>query len=428
MINLKKKRIAAILSMLLVLLINANVLAAATTSNTAVAEPLINGVTAITIDLQTNEIIYAKGVDQKMYPASTTKLMTALLFAENKKKTDLISYSADAKSQPEFSMNLNLKPIALNETMSGKDTMLALLLYSANDAAYMIADSVSPNSAAFITKMNDKAASLGLKNTHFVTANGLPDPNHYTTAYDLSVIAKTAFANDWVREAMGTQSATVTTSGGASMELTNRNKNLGKDGCIGGKTGYTTAAGKCLVAVYERDGRKILGVVLHSVYDAEDTFVFNDMKKIIDYSYAVKPTTLHAAGSVIKTEKVTYKPLGFIGPVKTIDVPLVSKTAVSYYENDVNKAELKETYKFNEMKLSALTGSKSIGSLSVTVRDSVDTYDLYSTLSFFDLLKANILLYAGLLAGLILLAAIIILIIKKISGRGRKGRGRTYYY
>ena len=89
------------------------------------------------------------------------------------------------------------------------------------------------------------------------------------------------------------------------MLVENRNKLLGLDGCLGGKTGYTSDAGKCLVAVYERDGKKILGVVLKSVYDAEDTYVFNDMKEIIDYSYAVKKTTLHAANSVIKTEKIT---------------------------------------------------------------------------------------------------------------------------
>jgi len=424
--KLKKKKFAAILSLVMVLLLNANVPAVAAAANPT--EPVINGKAAITIDLQTNEIIYANNIDAKKYPASTTKLMTALLFAENKKKTDVITYSADAKAQPEFTMNADLKPIAVGQTMSAKDTMLALLLYSANDAAYMIADSVSPDSAAFITKMNEKAASLGLKNTHFVTANGLPDPNHYTTAYDLSVIAKTAFANDWVRETMGTQKATITTSGGASMDIENRNKLLGQDGCIAGKTGYTTDAGKCLVTVYERNGRKILGIVLQSVYDANDTFVFSDMKKIIDYSYSVKPTTLHAAGSVIKTEKLTYKPLGLIGPSKTMDVPLISKTDVTYYANSINTAEQKETFKFNDIKFSTLTGSKSIGTLNVTTRDSVKTYEVYSSLSVFDIVKANFLLYAGLPLGLIFLAAVIILIIRKIRGGRNRGQGRTYYH
>lgn len=424
--KLKKKRIAAVLTMALVLLLNSNapsVVAAADPS-----EPKINGKSAITIDLETNEIIYALEPDQKLYPASTTKLMTALLLAESKKKTDLLTYTASAKAQPEFSMNLNLKPIAVGETMSAKDAMLGLLLYSGNDAAYMIADNVSGNAAAFMDAMNKKTAVLGLKNTNFVTPNGLHDANHYTTAYDMSVIGKAAFANDWVKEAMGTKQATITTSGGASMLVENRNKLLGLDGCLGGKTGYTSDAGKCLVAVYERDGRKILGVVLKSVYDAEDTFVFNDMKAIIDYSYSVKKTALHAANSVVKTEKVTYKPLGFVGPDKTIDVPLVSKTDVTYYANALNKAELKETFKVGDVSLSTLTGSKSLAAMTVTVRDSAQDYEMYSTLSVFDLIKANILLYAGLIVGLILLFAVIILIVKKIRGGRNRGRGRTYYH
>lgn len=412
--------------MALALTINANAFAAGTAATTAEPSLFSQDESAITIDLQTNEIIYAKNIDQKRYPASTTKLLTSLLLAESKKKTDPLTYTTSAKSQPEYSLNTNLKPIAVGETMSAKDAMLGLMLYSANDVAYMIADNVSGSSTAFMAKMNEKIASLNLKNTHFVTPNGLHDNNHYTTAYDLSVIGKTAFANEWVREAIGTKQATITTSGGAVMTVDNRNKLLGQDGCLGGKTGYTSQAGKCLVAVYERDGRKILGVVLHSVYDAQDTAVFNDMKSIIDYSYAAKKTTLHAGGSVIKTEKVSYKPLGFIGPVKTIDVPLVSKTDITYYANDVNKAELKETYKLNSVSLSTLTGSKSISTMTLTVRDSAQNFDMYSGLSFFDILMANIFLYGGLLAGLILLVVIIVLIIKNAGGRRKKGR--TYYY
>jgi D-alanyl-D-alanine carboxypeptidase len=424
--RLKKKRIAAILSLAIVMLLNTNAPSAAAAANPAVPE--INGKAAITIDLQTNEIIYSKELDQKMYPASTTKLMTALLLAESKKKTDLLTYTASAKAQPEFSMNLNLKPIAVGETMSAKDSMLGLLLYSGNDAAYMIADNVSGNATAFMDAMNAKTASLGLKNTHFITPNGLHDVNHYTTAYDMSVIGKAAFANEWVKEATGTKQATITTSGGASMLVDNRNKLLGLDGCLGGKTGYTSDAGKCLVAVYERDGRKILGVVLKSVYDAEDTYVFNDMKEIIDYSYAVKKTTLHAANSVVKTEKITYKPFGFVGPDKTIDVPLVSKTDVTYFENAVNKDELKETFKVSDVSLSALTGSKSLAAMTVTVRNSAQNYEVFSTLSVFDLVKANILLYAGVFVVLLLLVAVIILVIKKIRGGRNRGSGRTYYH
>jgi len=421
---LKKKRLTAILTLLIVLIMNLNVLAAGEN----IAKPDIYGQAAITVDVQTNEIIYEKNIDLKMYPASTTKLLTALLLAENKNKTDLLTYTESAKSQPEYSLNVNLQPIQVGEKMSAKDAMLGLLLYSGNDVAYMIADNVSGNATAFMAKMNEKIQALKLKNTHFVTPNGLHDVNHYTTAYDLSVIGIEAFKNPWVKEAAGTKSANITVSSGISMNIENRNKLLGKNGCIDGKTGYTSQAGKCLVTLYERDGRQILGVVMNSVYDKDDLFVFNDMEKIIDWSYSAKKTTLFSKGSVIKTETFMYKPFVFAGPVKTIDVPLIAKEDITYYDNDVNKAELKENYKFNNIGLTTLIGAKSIGTLSLEERSSIKTYNIYSGLSLFSILKANLVLYTGLLAGLAVLIALIIVAIKKLGGRNRNRKGRNYYY
>ncbi|MHC1721386.1 MAG: D-alanyl-D-alanine carboxypeptidase family protein [Clostridiaceae bacterium] len=419
---MKKKRLTAILALMMVFLMNLNVIAAG--ENTA--KPDIYGQAAITIDLQTNEIIYEKNIDLNMYPASTTKLLTALLLAENKNKTDLLTYTESAKSQPEYSLNVNLQPIQVGEKMSAKDAMLGLMLYSGNDVAYMIADNISGNATAFMDKMNEKIKALKLKNTHFVTPNGLHDTNHYTTAFDLSVIGREALKNEWVKETVGTKAATITVSSGVSMAIENRNKLLGKNGCIGGKTGYTSQAGKCLVALYERDGRQMLGVVMNSVYDKDDVFVFNDMEKIIDWSYNAKRTTLFSKGNVIKIQNFEYKPLIFAGPVKTIDVPLISKEDITYYENDVNKAELKENYKFNKISLPALIGAKSIGTLSLEERTTINTYNVYSDLSAFSIIKANLLLYAGLLAGLVILIAVIVILIKTLRGRNKKGR--TYYY
>ena len=117
-----------------------------------------------------------------------------------------------------------------------------------------------------------------------------------------------------------------------------------------------------------------------------------------------------------------------MGPDKTIDVPLVSKTDVAYFENAVNKDELKETFKVSDVSLSALTGSKSLAAMTVTVRNSAQNYEVFSTLSVFDLVKANILLYAGVFVVLLLLIAVIILVIKNIRGGRNRGSGRTYYH
>ena len=384
--------------------------------------PVIYGQAAITVDVATGEVIYAKNVDKQMYPASTTKLMTALLLAQNMKKTDDIKYTLSAKSQEPGSLNTDFHPIGLDETMLAVDVMDGLLMYSANDAAYMIADNVSGNSTNFMKLMNDKAAELKMSGTHFVTPNGLHRDDHYSTPYDMSILARAAFLNPWVKESMSKKENTISTSKGTTFKLENSNKLLGLDGCIGGKTGYTTPAGRCLVAFFMRDGREVMGVVLGSEKDALDTYVFNDMKEIIDYSYNLQKTVLHRSNDIIKTETVKYKPLGFFGLEKTISVPLVAKEDVSYYNNEANKKDLKENINLTSVVSSTLKGNESIGILTLTQKGKIKTYKLYSEASKGTLLKNSILMYI-MTAGIFILFLIgIAVIIRIINLNNRKRR------
>ncbi len=413
-----------LLSLAIVFSLNFNVLAAET-STTKESEPQIYGKTAITIDMKTGEIIYAKDIDKQMYPASTTKLLTGLILAENKNKNDILKYTEKAKAQPASSLNLDIHPISVGETLSATDAMDGLLLYSGNDIAYMIAENVGKDDADFTNKMNEKVKQLNLKNTHFVTPNGLHDPNHYTTAYDLSEIANTAFQNPWIKESTGKQKNTIKTSKGTVFIIENRNKLLGKGGCIGGKTGYTSQAGKCLVTIYERDGRKILGVVMNSIYDATDMAVFNDMEKIINWSYSAKPVALYKAGDTIITKSISYKPLVILGPEKTINVPISTKEDIVYYNNSVNKNELKKDLNLSNINSSNLKGDSSIGNLTVKERNVSKDYKLYSTLSKETLTKNNMPIYAA--AAAIVLSVVCIIgfgINKIIHIRRKKKRGK----
>ena len=131
------------------------------------------------MDYDTGEIIYEKNANDKMFLASTTKLMTALLFAEKFNKTDLITYTGTAKAQPEYSLDLNYmktnnKAMTVGDTLSADVVMKSLLLYSANDAAYMISDAVGGDTSKFADMMNAKAKELGLTGTHYENPNGLP--------------------------------------------------------------------------------------------------------------------------------------------------------------------------------------------------------------------------------------------------------------
>lgn len=386
--------------------------------------PDINGKTALTMDLSTGEIIYAKSADEKMYPASTTKLMTAILLAENKQKNDTLNYTESAKKQPEYSLNTNIHPMQIGETMSANDVMKALLLFSANDCAYMVADNVGGNVDSFIKMMNDKATKLNLKNTHFVTANGLHDPEHYTTAYDLSVLGKTAYENPWVKEVMGTKKDTIKTSAGTVIIVENRNKILGKDGCVGGKTGYTTPAGKCLVAIFERSGRPMVGVVMKSIYDQNDTFVFNDMEKIINWSYEAKKVPFIKKDTKVETLNAKYKLFKFFGPEKTIEVPLMVKEDVEYYENEINKKETTTKVKAENINPWKLQANAKAGTLTVSERNYSKSYDLYTTVSKNDIVKANTLTY--ILSGVISIAviALIIFVLAMISKASKRKRRR----
>lgn len=391
-------------------------------ATTSAVQPEINAQAAITMDLETGEIIYCKDADSKRYPASTTKLLTGLLLAENKQKSDAIEFTESAKAQPEYSLNINFmhNSMKVGDTMSADDVMKGLLLFSGNDTAYMIADNVAGNPEKFAEMMNAKAKEIGAENSNFVTANGLHDDNHYTTAYDLSLITKAAFENDWEREVMGLADASIEING-AKVLLENRNLGLGQNGNIGGKTGLTNAAGGCLAAVYERDGRKLIGVVLKSrQVDNADMTKFNDMDSIMDYSYNSAKTVYKASGEEVGTTDVEYKSFGFFGPTKTITVPLKLTQDVTYYSNAINDAESQITYDKTDASAWNLLFNKDV-KLTYSTRNHSENVTGTVDVSFGDILKDNLIIYIATLASIIIIITLIMLI-KNMASNSRRRR------
>lgn len=423
MIKIKKKLLSSILIALSVSLFTP---AKATVHAEQINEPNIAGKYAVTLDYDTGEIIYAKNIDERAYPASTTKVMTSLLFAEDASKNDSFPYTADAKAQQPYTLNDSFGPIPVGEGMNANDLMKALLMFSANDAAAVIADGVAGNAQNFSNMMNEKVKELGLKNTHFVTPNGLHDDNHYSTAYDLAVILQNAYKNPWVSETMGLKDSDITVNG-KKVLLENRNKELGIDGNIGGKTGFTTPAGRCLVSVYERDGRKIVGAVLNSQYDAKDEIVFNDMNKIIDYSYSVNRVPYIKAGTTIGTIPVEYKLFRWFGPTKTIDVPFVTTENIDYYDNYVNKAETTQKINLKDLNAWQLASNPESATVTVSQRAYVKDYPIKANIGAFTLIKANFLSYLGIFVLAIVVILVILFIIRTINMRKRRRRRRNIF-
>lgn len=426
---MKRKRLNLLAALISVVTLASSVLPSASVY-AATNEPLkLNGKAAASIDLKTGEIIYAQKIDEKMYPASMTKLMTAMLFAENKQKSDIIKYTESAKAQPAYSLSTDiLRSIKVGDTMSAEDVMKALMLFSANDSAYMIADNVAGDVTSFAKMMNDKAAKLNMKNSNFVTPNGLHDNNHYTTPYDMLLLQKAAYENSWVKEVLGLKKDGVKTiqNPGQIAYIENRNKLLGKDGNVGGKTGYTSQAGRCLVTIYERNDRSIATIVMNAAYDAEDLMVFKDTEALANWSFAAKRTPIYEKESVIKTETVTYRPFKFFGPQKTLEVPVVVKDEVSYFENDVNKNELKTEVTLSDLNPWKLSSDTKIGKLTVNLRNYTKEYDLYTTASTHQMKAANRVLYI-VASSVVIIAAVLVLfivavIIKSLGRRNRRNR------
>ncbi|HEX9025819.1 MAG TPA: D-alanyl-D-alanine carboxypeptidase [Clostridium sp.] len=422
--NLILKALALTLSLSLFSpLITASYAANSTTKTETATKglPEITAEAALTMDLETGEIIYCKDADSKRYPASTTKLLTGLLLSENKQPTEDLEYTKSAKEQPEYSLNLNYMHNTMQpgDKVTADDIMKGLLLFSGNDTAYVIADNVSGDSKSFAELMNKRAKELGANNSNFITPNGLHDPNHYTTAYDLSLITKAAFANPWEKETMELQKAPINIKN-SKIILENRNLTLGKNGNLAGKTGTTNEAGGCLATVYERDGRKLIGVVLKDrQIDNADMTKFNDMDAIMDYSYAASKEIYKSSGENVGTAQVQYKSFVLFGPTKTITVPIKLTQDVSYYKNTINDSESQITYKVTDSSAWNLLFNKDT-KLTYSTRNYAEEVTGNVDISLGAIIKDNLITYIATIVAIVIIITLIVLIKNMASNSKRK--------
>src|ERR1700736_1343775 len=238
-------------------------------------EPSVIAASAAAIDSFTGEFLFVKNENARQYPASSTKILTALLVIEagDLDKSVTVDLS-DTKVEPS---NLELKP---GEQYTRRQLLFGLMLKSANDVAMALARDNAGSVEAFGQKMTQRAAELGATNSHFANPHGLHVPDHYTTAHDLALIARAAMEQPFFRQVVSTIYYTWKSPKGTVSQLRNHNRLLRHYvGCNGLKTGFTRAAQQVLVSSALRDGHEVISVVLHT----NKPGIWDDSKALLSY-------------------------------------------------------------------------------------------------------------------------------------------------
>lgn len=213
---------------------------------------------ALVMDAASEKILYAKNPNLKLRPASTTKLMTAMVALDRLNPDASVKISVHAAETPGVSPRLRA-----GERYSVRSLLTLALMRSVNSAAVALAEATAGSEDAFAELMNKKAIEIGADNSRFINASGLPGPNQYVTAYDLARIMKVAMTYPLITDLIGTRTQTVTSQGGRKLALKNTNELLWDgDGMLGGKTGYTREARHCFVAASKKGTNTIISVVL----------------------------------------------------------------------------------------------------------------------------------------------------------------------
>ncbi|OGP52057.1 MAG: hypothetical protein A3K30_01980 [Deltaproteobacteria bacterium RBG_13_51_10] len=221
---------------------------------------MIKSRAAITIDASTGEIFFSKNSNRRLPPASTTKLMTAILAVENEDLSKVVRISKNASRAAPSKAGFKERDRVTIEAL-----LYAALLESANDAAVALAEATAGSEKRFVSLMNEKAHSIGAGDTRFINANGLPGRGQYTTALDLSKILNYALKIPKLREIIGTPVVQIRTESGRVFYLRSTDKLLWSDEkVIGGKTGYTRTAGHCFVCAAQSETKTILVAILGS--------------------------------------------------------------------------------------------------------------------------------------------------------------------
>jgi D-alanyl-D-alanine carboxypeptidase len=410
------------------------------TTGMVVEEPDVVAETAVLIEAETGAILYSKDCHKKLYPASITKIMTALLVLENCNMEDKLVFTDEIVDSIPYDA-AKMGAVA-NEEISIKDAMYALMLRSYNDVAVGLAYHVAGSQDAFAKKMTERAHEIGALNTNFMNSSGLHHDEHYTTAYDMAIITREAMGNSSFAEISGTVTYRIlpTNMYQYRRTLNNRHELLATDSAdfypyaIAGKTGYTSDAGRTLVTVARKDGLTLICVIMKSDYDSSG----KDSKKILDYGFEnFKKTSIRESEGSFDKNFFSEMGEAFISPQSALYID--KDTSIMMPEGATIEDFTKKTVYYDTMrqgvigelqyyygdklmgKVDILAGTGTNGDISDTPEnEETGTLDTDSVFDGDSRIPINIwLIPLGILV-IIVIVAIIVYIVKTKEKRKRK--------
>ena len=366
----------------------------------------------ILIDNKTNKVLCKKDENKKMYPASTTKIVTAIMVLENCNLDDTVTASYDAvMSIPEGYSSANIQ---IGEQLTVEQLLELLLVHSANDAANILAEHVGGSVESFVTMLNTRLNELGISNTHFTNAFGMHDENHYTTASDLAKIMKYCLKNETFRKIAGKASCAIPATNkygprsySSTNELLNSNSSNYYKYLIAGKTGYTSQAKECLVSTAYKDNLELIGVVLYS------NSRFSDSRKLYEYGYSnYSIKNIVNENDLITSVKVSN------ATKQTEDLNLLSSETIEALVNNNSTSEIKPEITLNENISAPIEEGTPLGKVTYNIEGVSYTTNIIAEHS---VEKSYFYLYISIGCGIIIL----IFVIYKLS-RKKKKRTRNY--
>ena len=291
---------------------------------------------AILIEKETGTVIFEKNADERLEPASVTKVMTILLIVEAVENGTVSLDDTVTTSARAASMGGSQVYLEEGEQMSLGEMLKCIVVSSANDAAVAVAEHIAGSEQAFVSMMNERAAELNMVNTNFTNCTGLmDDPDHLTTARDISLMSRELILHEWIKEYTTIWMDTIRDG---TFGLSNTNKLIRYySGATGLKTGYTSSAGHCLAATAQRDGVEYIAVVLNCKSSADR---FESAKTLLSFGFAAYTLTVPYPDEVLPPIPVTLGESDFVQPVLANTAPiLVKKTDLQSIEKHIELTE-----------------------------------------------------------------------------------------